>query len=89
MDPMANAKNSPMDLLFVAASRLGERGLARVGQIIDHLQLRLRAVERARDPDVKRWIAETHTQVASGDIERQLKEQPDDPRDLIGRSATS
>lgn len=75
-----------MDDLLVAASRLGERGLAKVGQIIDHLQLRLRAVDRARDPDVKRWIAGTRAQVASGDIERQLTEQPDDPLELIGRS---
>lgn len=75
--------------VLVAASRLAKRGLAKVGQIIDHLQSRLRAVERARDPDVKRWIAETRAQVASCDIERQLNEQPDDPRDLIGRSATS
>lgn len=78
-----------MDGLVVAASRFGERGLAKVGQIIEHLQLRLRAVERSRDPEVKRWIADTRARVASGEVARQIKEQPDDPRDSIGRSAAS
>ena len=78
---MANAKKSPMDDLFVAASRLGERGLARVGQIIDHLQLRLRGDRLRVSEDIRAASplrsnsqasaierSELHAQVASGDM---------------------
>ena len=75
-----------MEELVLVASRLGERGLARVSQLIDHLQLRLRAVECARDPHVKNWIATTRAEVASGEIDRRIALQPDDPRELLGCS---
>ena len=78
-----------MEELVLAASRLGERGLARVSQVIEHLQLRLRAIECARDPQVKNWIAATRSDIASGDVARRIEKQPSDPRDLIGRSAVS
>lgn len=78
-----------MGELVLTASRMGERGLARVGQVIEHLQLRLRAIECSRDPDVKRWIETTRAEVTSGEVARRIEQQPDDPRELLGRSAAS
>jgi hypothetical protein len=75
-----------MEELVLAASRLGERGLARMSQVIEHLQLRLRAVECTRDPQVKNWIAVSRAAVANGEVDRRVKLQPDDPRELLGRS---
>ena len=78
-----------MEQLVLAASRLGERGLARVSQVIEHLQLRLRAIECARDPQVKGWIAATRAEFERGEVARRIEKQPDDPRDLISRSTAS
>lgn len=73
-----------MEELVLAASRLGERGLARVSHAIEHLQLRLRAVECARDPKVKDWITATRSDVTSGEVNRRIAMQPGDPRALLG-----
>lgn len=78
-----------MEELVLAASRLGERGLARVSHVIEQLQLRLRAVECTRDPEVKRWITATRADVARGEVDRRIASQPSDPRALLGSAEAS
>lgn len=78
-----------LDTLVVSASRWGGRGLKKVGQLIDHLQLRLRAAERSRDPEVREWIGKMREQAANGAVARRIEKQPDDPRELIDRAKSS
>lgn len=67
--------------------RAAERGVVMtrdaVSRLLTLLQLRIRAFEVSRDPDVKAWIRHTREQVASGGLERMIADQPDDPRSLL------
>jgi hypothetical protein len=69
--------------------RAAERGLVAArgaaSHVLDSLQLRLRAIEVSRDPSVRLWAAEMRQMVESGEIERRLEAQPEDPRVLIDR----
>jgi len=70
-------------------ARFVERGLvatrARVSQILDSVQLRLRVIDVSRDPEVRRWAADMRERAASGDLARRLAEQPDDPKEFVER----
>jgi hypothetical protein len=54
-----------------------------VSRLLTLLQLRIRALEVSRDPEVKAWIRQTRERVASGGLARMIADQPDDPRSLL------
>jgi hypothetical protein len=79
--------STPTDDVLVRTIRSAERALtfagAAMSDLLEALQLRMRAFEVTRDPQVQRWAAEMRALVERGEIDRLLAEQPDDPQVLI------
>lgn len=79
--------STPTDDILARTIRSAERALAVAGaalsDALEALQLRMRAFEVTRDPEVGRWAAEMRALVERGEIDRLLAEQPDDPQVLI------
>lgn len=67
--------------------RLAERGVAAaksaVVALLTHVQLRLKAIELARDPETKRWVADMRARVARGELREMIAAQPENPRSLL------
>lgn len=88
MPSPAESPSGPLRPAAVTVLRAAEVGLSTsrrvTGAALDRVELRLRAWRAALDPETRRWIGQTRDEVADGEVERRIEEQPE-PSELLDR----